>query len=62
MDGVVVILLAVILYFRYYPKSGMEDQGSEIIVESITENKALNPEMRHDEHAFMVIANELGFH
>lgn len=60
MDGVIVCLAAVILYFVFRPNSVQE--MADIPMEVIIPNPYLNPEMRHDEHAFMKIANELGFH
>lgn len=63
MDGVVIILIAVLLLALHYPSStdvGLDDTGMPI--EQIQVNPRLNPSMTHDEHAFMKIANELGFH
>ena len=58
MDAIVVILLAAVLSIIYRSK----DDETAPVVETVEENPMLNPEMKHDEHAFMKIANELGFH
>ena len=60
MDGVVVIVFSLILYLVYRPKH--EQEQVEAKVEKVDKNPLLNPEMYVDEHAFMTIANELGFH
>lgn len=62
MDAIIISLFAIALSLYY--RSPKDDQGmcSELVAERITPNTALNPEMIHDEHAFMEIANELGFH
>jgi hypothetical protein len=57
VDGIVIILLAVSLYFIYFPKK----EKAERKVKQVVKNPMLNPEMIHDEHAFMEIAYELGF-
>lgn len=63
MDGAIVICLSLMLYaVCYFKKDGVTENSSQIAVERVVENTALNPEMIHDEHAFMGIANELGFH
>lgn len=61
MDGVIVIMLTVALYVIYHPQ---ETQGAatDMAIERVEESPMLNPEMIHDSHAFMEIANELGFH
>ena len=60
MDAAIVIFLALILAAMYHPKKSA-DGVQEVKAVKIVENPYLNPEMKHDEHAFMVIANELGF-
>lgn len=60
MDGIVIIFLSLILFVVYRPKDGSESPVEEM--EAIVPNPRLNPEMIHDSHAFMKIANELGFH
>lgn len=61
MDGIVALVLAAVYCFVYRaPKR--RDVVAAISSDRITPNVALNPEMLHDEHAFMEIANELGFH
>lgn len=61
MDGIVALVLAAVYCFVYRaPKR--RDAVAAISSDKITPNVALNPEMLHDEHAFMEIANELGFH
>lgn len=60
MDGVIVCIAALVLYFIFMPRQESDDALSNM--EVIVPNPYLNPEMRHDEHAFMKIANELGFH
>lgn len=57
MDGLVVIVVAIVFSCVYRPKYTEADQA----VEAIELNPTLNPEMLHDEHAFMRIANGLGF-
>ena len=61
MDAVIVLGLALV-YMLVYRNNGKATTGTVISEEKIVPNTALNPEMIHDEHAFMVIANELGFH
>lgn len=61
MDGVIVFVLAVVYVCLYWPR-GAAQESQELTAEKVVVNTALNPEMTHDEHAFMVIANELGFH
>lgn len=60
MDGLIVLLIALVLLVRYPPAEKV--QAQEIPKERIVVNPALNPTMHHDENAFMSIANELGFH
>lgn len=60
MDGVLVLLIALALYFKHLPKKAQE-QGQEEDVVCVTLNPTLNPDMFHDENAFMEVANELGF-
>lgn len=61
MDGVIVFAMAVLYVCLYWPH-GVAAEDSALTPEKVVVNTALNPEMTHDEHAFMVIANELGFH
>jgi hypothetical protein len=51
------------LYVMYLPKpqKAGAPRHAKIEAESIVTNPYLNPEMYHDEDAFMVIAHELGF-
>lgn len=59
MDGILIIGLAVVLFYIYPPdttelrvnRSHKETPGAP----------RLNPSMQHEEGAFMVIAHELGF-
>lgn len=60
MDGIIVFFVALI-FSAVYRSKGVAASDS-IEVERIVTNPTLNPEMKHDEHAFMEIANELGFH
>lgn len=60
MDGIIVFVIALIFSAVYRSKGG--SASASIEVERIVTNPTLNPEMKHDEHAFMEIANELGFH
>lgn len=63
MDGVLVLLIATVLYLKYLPKKGSvqsEEQSQDEGV-CIMLNPCLNPDRFHDEDAFMVVANELGF-
>lgn len=63
MDAAVILVIALILYCRY------RGEGSATTVSPAPKTKAvqikpnptLNPEMYHEEKAFMVIANVLGF-
>lgn len=59
MDIIIIGLLSGILLLIYHPPKGAK---VEVAAERIAKNPTLNPEMIHDEHAFMEIANELGFH
>lgn len=59
MDVIIIGLLSSVLFFIYRPPKGAK---VEVAAERIAKNPTLNPEMIHDEHAFMEIANELGFH
>jgi len=63
MDGVIVIILAAVLYFVYWPLPEQHEKagGSTVPPITLVKNPTLNPEMIHDEHAFMEIAYELGF-
>lgn len=60
MDGIIVIVIAVIFCGVYRPTKVAD--SSIASTEKTVANVALNPEMTHDEHAFMEIANVLGFH
>lgn len=60
MDGVIVIVVSVVLYIVYLPSRGAEVH--EPVQKRVELDPRLNPSMIHDEHAFMIIANELGFH
>lgn len=60
MDGIVALVLAIV-YCIFYRAPKRRDIVTTISADKITPNVALNPEMLHDEHAFMEIANELGF-
>lgn len=57
MDGLAVIFVALVFSCIYRPKH----IAAEDVVEAIELKPTLNPEMLHDEHAFMRIANGLGF-
>ena len=59
MDGIIVFFVALI-FSAVYRSKGVAASAS-IEVERIVTNPTLNPEMKHDEHAFMEIANELDF-
>lgn len=61
MDGIIALAVAFVCCIVYRSKKS-EDAVEAISPEKIVKNVALNPEMLHDEHAFMEIANELGFH
>ena len=56
MDGIVILLLSFVWFCINWPR---KEQAVLVEVET---NPRLNPEMIHDECAFMKIANELGFH
>lgn len=61
MDGFIVAILGGLLALLFRPQAEEQDDAfSQLDV--IRPNPRLNPEMLHDEHAFMKIANELGFH
>lgn len=63
MDGVIIVALTALLALIFRPASdavGVDSSG--LPIEQIQVNPRLNPSMVHDEHAFMKIANELGFH
>lgn len=60
MDGIIVFIVALVFGAVYRSKGGAVE--ASVIVERVVTNPTLNPEMLHDEHAFMEIANELGFH
>lgn len=60
MDGVIIIFIAIFLYIKCGSWQS-ELQGTETHT-SPSLSARLNPEMYHDECAFMAIANELGFH
>ena len=60
MDAIVVlIILAISLFINGVPEANEEEQ---IVNQVATLNPAVNTDFRHDENAFMTIANELGFH
>lgn len=60
MDAIVVVILIVIAWFRYgAPES---DKDAKAVSQVSVLNPAVNTEFKHDEQAFMTIANELGFH
>lgn len=61
MDGIVIMVLTFVLFIANLPKESPVGDGG-IPVTKIEVNPRLNPTMYHDEHAFMKIANELGFH
>ena len=61
MDGIIIILYALVLSLVFRPSKRELEKG-KVEREVREENPMLNPEMIHDEHAFMRIANELGFH
>lgn len=63
MDGIVIILLTLVLWIKYN-QQGRDPAPKEEAASpkaQINRNPTLNPEMIHDEHAFMRIAYELGF-
>lgn len=60
MDGIVIIIASIVMCLLYRPVA--TGAGTIDDMDVITPNPRLNPEMLHDEHAFMRIANELGFH
>lgn len=63
MDGIVIILIAFVLLVIFrVPADAVELDNTGVPIEHIEINPRLNPEMIHDEQAFMKIANELGFH
>ena len=63
MDGIIVILLAVILYLKYTPdtESVAKEEENEVIVFNDLE-PTVNLEYYSDEDAFMEVAHELGFY
>lgn len=60
MDGAVILVVSFILALVF--RAPDEPAPEEVKAEVIKVNPRLNPQMTHDEHAFMRIANELGFH
>ncbi len=61
MDGLVIMLFALLWALINRPTAEVKDQPV-IHTETVSLNPYLNPSMYHDEQAFMLIANELGFH
>lgn len=66
MDGIVIIVLCLIVFFINYPnaerRAAEENAVPVVRASAIQLNPHLNQSMYHDEQAFMLIANELGFH
>lgn len=64
MDGVVISLFCVVMFIIYRPTAATPEEQAmaEATSQVVQLNPHLNPSMYHDEQAFMLIANELGFH
>lgn len=66
MDGLVIIMLCLVMFFTHMPtaetKAAEESAVPVVQATAVQLNPYLNPGMYHDEQAFTLIANELGFH
>ncbi len=61
MDGVVILVLMLAWFAINRPTQEVQE-AVQIPTGAVQLNPYLNPSMYHDEQAFMMIANELGFH
>lgn len=66
MDGIVIAVLCLVVFFTHLPSAEVvaaEENAVPVVqATAIQLTPYLNPSMYHDEQAFMLIANELGFH
>lgn len=61
MDGIIIVLFAVILYFKFQPDGSSVMAEEEVIITHTDLNPTRNLAMYSDEDAFMEVAHELGF-
>lgn len=63
MDAFIIFIITVILMIICWPPKDSEVPIEKEIAQDVVElNPGLNPTMYEDPNAFMLIANELGFH
>lgn len=62
MDGVLIVVIAVVMWIYYGNRVSEEPKTPTVTPITFEPNPMLNPEMIHDEQAFMRVANELGFY